>query len=170
MHWWKGMIIFPLLLWTYSFVSLLQLMCILFFSACLLLLQYMCVCVRAAARVSADVRVLRTHGPGLGSHDWERSQGQNHATLKQLSHHFLLQRTTPASLSLFHFLAVCLSPSHTSMHPHSLFLPLFLSEMSRSSHSAEFPTTVTLFSMLLPPSRPLPRPTEDNMRPSVWSH
>lgn len=46
-----------------------------------------CVCVYMQQRACVDVRVLRTHGPGLGSHDCKQSQGQNHAALKQLSHH-----------------------------------------------------------------------------------
>lgn len=52
-------------------------------------------------RVRADARVLRTHGPGLGSHDCERSRGQSRETLQQLSHRFLFQQNS-SSLSLPH--------------------------------------------------------------------
>lgn len=115
-----------------------------------------CVCVRAAARACADVRVSRTHGPGLGSHDWEGSRGQKHCGPQTAPPSFPITKhggsgVTP-SASLFQ--RACLSFPHTNMstHPRALFLPLFLSEMSRSSHSAEFPTTVTLFSMPPPSS------------------
>lgn len=115
----------------------------------------------AAGPVCADVRDLRTHGPGLGSHDCEWSQGQNHVALKQLSHHFLSQRAAPASLSALS----CIVPLFLSnTHIHSLSPP---SRRCQEALTEQFPTAATLFSLLIPP---LLRPTEDNMRPSVWSH
>lgn len=65
-----------------SFVDLLS-----FFYALVDIYAALRVCVYTQRRACVDVRALRTHGPGLGSHDCKRSQGQNHAALKQLSHH-----------------------------------------------------------------------------------
>lgn len=83
-----------------------------------------CVCVYMQRRLCCvDVRVLRTHGPGLSSHDCKRSQGRNHAALRQLSHHSLFHRAAPVPALPAQRSRIALPGTH----PHSRLLPLFLS-------------------------------------------
>lgn len=109
--------------------------------------RYVCVCV--------DMRGLRTHGRGLGSHDCKQSQGQKHAAIKQLPHHFPLKGTAPAPLC-FTFLQhassffLTLARTHAGVHTR-IFLPLFFCEMSWGSQRVAFPITVSLFKLQFPP-------------------
>lgn len=106
-----------------------------------------CVCVRAAApRVCADLRVLRTHGPEIGSHDCKQSQGQNHAGPQTALPSFPITKSN-SSFTLSLSLSVSISCSLCS---HTLFSssPRCQEALTQPSFSHHFNN----FSMLLNPA------------------
>ena len=163
------MIISPLLSRTY---------CIFCRTRCNNVCVCVCVCVRACVYVQqqcADARPLRTHGPLIRFSRLRAVTGSKPCGPQTALPSFPITKNSSGftlCVSLFlHTRAHTHTHTHThthihsGTHPHSPLLPLFLSEMSRSSHSAEFSHRCnSYFPCCLPPPPPIPHTRSGPLR------